>query len=355
MAGRSLVVLLDALAARFGGTAYAVLQVARALEERSDVARVVVVAQEDSIVGRDVRATDTIVPVLLPIPSARAEIVWRFVWEARHLPRLVDTHDGDVLVSFSGMVPRRPGCPVVAILANPVPFVDRSSAGGWLRRAAISRTLRFTISAYVPTEGMRSLIGAPNLKVVPLGVDHARFNPAPRPGTELLYVADFYAHKRHDLLLAAWRLMPEPRPPLRLIGNPAVDERTFAAVRAAADDPRISVDGRVGFSDLLDAYAKARAVALPSERESFAMPLAEALACGVPAVIRDDPVLRETAGPGALVVETATAPAWAAALHRVVTDDALHAELREAGVVHAQRYSWDALAAEITTDAVVRR
>lgn len=71
------------------------------------------------------------------------------------------------------------------------------------------------------------------------------------------------------------------------------------------------------------------------------MPLAEAVASGIPAVIRDDPVLRETGGPGALLVPEATPEAWAAALERIITDDALHAVLREAGLRRGQRFSWD--------------
>lgn len=347
----SLTVVLDALAARFGGTAYTVLQTARALDKHPDVGRVVVVAQEDSIVGRDVRTTPGIAPLLLRAPRSRAELLWRLRWEAHHLPRLAQGYRADVLVSFSGIVPRQPDCPVISILTNPVPFVDRATLASRLRRVAIKRTMRIASATYVPSCGMRSVVGGARVKVVPLGVDHTQFAPAPRPGSDLLYVADFYAHKRHDLLLDAWTSMREPRPRLRLIGNPLVGEGTFDAIRSRARDPRISVEGRVSFGALRAAYAGARAVVLPSERESFAMPLVEALACGVPVLVRDDPVLRETGGPGALVVQDSTATAWSQALERITTDDELHARLRAAGLEHARRFSWDAIAAAIVADA----
>lgn len=346
-----MIVMIDALAARYGGTAYAVLQLIRALERRDDVARVVVIAQRDSIVGRDIDASDVVAPILPSAPGSRLELAWRLAWETRQLPGVVAEHSANVLVSMSGMLPRRVGCPVICVLANPVPFTTRSGTPARLRRIAIKRTLRHAIVGYVPSEAMRSLVGFDGLRVVPLGVDHERFGPSERPGSELLYVADFYAHKRHDLLLEAWSMLPEPKPHLRLVGNPAVDARTFAAVRAAASDTRIHIDGRVSFRALLAAYADARALVLCSERESFALPIAEALASGVPVVIRDDPVLRETAGPGALVVADDTPVAWARALQRVLGDDVLHGNLRDAGLLHSRRFTWDAMASEIVADA----
>jgi glycosyltransferase involved in cell wall biosynthesis len=256
-------------------------------------------------------------------------------------------------VSFSGIVPRAPGCPVIAVLANPVPYADRRQIASRVRRGAIARTLRGAAATYVPTEGMRRLVGDPALKVVPLGVDHEIFRPRGdgEGGSELLCVGDFYDHKRHALLMEAWHLLPEPRPRLRMIGNPLVDPQTFAAVAAAADDDRIVIAGHVGLATLTKAYAHARALVVPSELESFGMPLVEALASGVPAVVRDDAVLRETAGPGCLPVPDDTPAAWAQAMQRLISDDELHASLRAAGIEHARRYSWETMATQIVADA----
>ncbi len=353
---RKRVLVLDALAARYGGTAYAVLQLTDAVARRDDVEAVVVVAQEESIIGRCIKASPRVEPLLLDAPLGRAELAWRVAWETACLPGLARRRGADMLVSFSGIVPRRPPCPVVCVLANPVPYADADRLGSRLRRAAIARTRRYAAASYVPSHGMQALVGDdPPTKVVPLGVDHDVFRPQAHPGDELLYVADFYAHKRHDVLLAAWERLPEPRPRLRLIGNPDVELATFAAVRRAAADDRILVEGKVSFAALLAAYGAARAVVVPSERESFSMPLAEAVSMGIPAVIRDDPVLRETAGPGGLVVPEGTPEAWAAALGRVLTDDGLHATLRGAGLLHGRRFSWDAIAAELLIDAHAAR
>ncbi len=346
-------VAVDALAARFGGTAYAALQLTDALARRDDVAGVHLVAQRDSLIGQAVRPAERVHPVLLVSPR-RGELAWRVAYESARLPGLVGRRRADVLLTLSGMLPRRPAAPVVSLLANPVPFVDGGVANR-LRRAAMHRTKRYALATYVPSTQMQEMVGGPRTRVVPLGVDFERFRPGDGPGSELLYVADFYAHKRHDLLVAAWERLSEPRPRLRLVGNPAVDPATFAAVQRLAHDPRVVVAGRVSFVELLRAFAGARALVVPSERESFCMPLAEGAACGIPAVVADHPVLRETAGPGALVVPEATAEAWASALQRILSDDALHAELRMAALDHARRFSWDAMAAEVVRDCASRR
>lgn len=183
--GGGVVVVIDALAARFGGTAYAVLQLTAALERREDVAQLVVIAQRDSIVGRSSKASARVEPLLLDAPGTRFELAWRTAWEALRLPSVVGRRSSKS---------RRPGqllrgrsassaCPVVCVLANPVPFAAPFGLASRLRRAAIARTRRFAVASYVPSTGMQSLVGDPPAKVVPLGVDRERCRPQRRPGT----------------------------------------------------------------------------------------------------------------------------------------------------------------------------
>jgi glycosyltransferase involved in cell wall biosynthesis len=70
-------------------------------------------------------------------------------------------------------------------------------------------------------------------------------------------------------------------------------------------------------------YALARATVFPSLAEGCGLPLLESLWMGVPCLCSDLPPLRENADPGGcLPVPTDDARAWAAALRRVLTDDA---------------------------------
>jgi D-inositol-3-phosphate glycosyltransferase len=99
--------------------------------------------------------------------------------------------------------------------------------------------------------------------------------------------------------------------------------------------------------ELVAAYHRARVIVVASRHESFCMPLLEAQACGVPAVARDDPVLRETGGPGTTYVAGDDVHDWSAALARLLVDDAAYADARETGLQHAAGYGWDRTATSI--------
>lgn len=346
------VIVIDALAARFGGTAYAGVQIAEALARRSDVGQVVVVARPNSIVERGVRRTAKVRRVIVTSISGRLELVQRIAWEAMRLPRIVCTHDADGLLTLAGMLPRDPGCPFVALQANPTPYEDPRGVGPAVRRWATGYTARSAHAIFVPSDHVRShLQTLPRVRTVPLGVDRRRFRPDGRTRDEVLCVADFYPHKHHQLLLDMHQRLSEPRPTLRLIGDPAVDRRCYAAVRsAAAGRGDVVVAGRVPFSELLDAYARARLFVIASDRESFCMPLAEALVAGVPAVARDYPTLRETAGPGAVYVEGDDPETWARTVSNLLSDDSALTDLRRAGAEHARRFSWDGFAERLLVE-----
>ena len=80
--------------------------------------------------------------------------------------------------------------------------------------------------------------------------------------------------------------------------------------------------------DVARLYSTARATVFPTLAEGCGLPLLESLWLGVPCVCSDLPVLRENAdGGGCLPVTLNDHTAWAVALRRILTDDALHAQL----------------------------
>lgn len=342
-------ILIDALAARYGGTAYATVQLARHLATSSKVSTVAVVARCGSIVERGLVHEKGVRCIALPVPS-RMELLQRIAWEAVRLPAVVTRDDLDVVISMSGMLPRSPGCGVMALLFNPVMY-ERHTAANLLRRWAVRRTTGRVEYVAAPSRSMAELVSASigrECAVVPLGIDHSVFAPAAAAGNEILCVADFYAHKRHDVLLDAWLLLRSPRPRLRLVGNPAVDARAHAALLARIETlperDLIALEYEVSLDRLLGAYHQARVFVMTSEHESFCMPLLESMACGVPAVVRDLPSLRETGGAGARYVESDDPAQWAAALEQLLGDSAGYEHARDAAVRAAARFSWDAFA-----------
>jgi glycosyltransferase involved in cell wall biosynthesis len=345
-------VVIDALAARYGGAAYATVQLAHLLADDPAVDEIIVLARGGSLVAEGIRPRSGLRSVVLA-KAKRFELPRRLLWEAFGLPALNRRLRTSCVLTWSGMLPRRADAPVVCYLANPVIF-ERNGAANRVRRWAVSRTARRAAHVLVPSSGMAALVTESlgrRPEVVPLGVDHNRFRPTDPPGTELLCVADLYRHKRHDVLLDAWAALPSPRPLLRLVGDPRVDDSWYRSMAAQAAQYRglgtIVMQSGLSLGHLIHAYRRARLFVLPSEHESFGLALLEAQACGVPAVVRDLPALRETGGTGTIYVAGDDAEAWASALQRLLSDDDAHAAARRAGLEHARDFSW-----KRTADAV---
>jgi glycosyltransferase involved in cell wall biosynthesis len=335
-------IVIDALAARFGGTAYATVQLARHLAARPEVAAVAVIARSGSIVERGLAHEQSITCVRLPA-AGRFELVRRTAWQALRLPAVVAREGCDAVISMSGMLPRSAGCPVIALVFNPVMY-ERAGVGNRVRRWAVRRTAQQAHHVAAPSRYMADLVSTStgrDCAVVPLGVDHDLFAPAANSGREILCVADFYAHKRHDLLLDAWLRLPSPRPLLHFVGNPAVDPvahaRLVTRIAALPEANSILLEHDLDLQRLLDAYHRARVFVMPSERESFCMPLVESMACGVPAIARALPSTRETAGAGAQYVDSDDPARWTVAVRRLIESDGEHEQARRAAIHAAAR------------------
>lgn len=346
--------VIDALAARFGGTAYAAIQTAKQLAHCGTFTEVVVVTRQGSIVANGLEAGGALRLDLLP-PIFRAELPQRVLWEAFGLPRDIAGTESTSVLTWSGMLPRRLRAPVTSFISNPLMF-QRSGLANWLRRRAMKRTAEGDTRVVAPSGTMATLasaaLGIP-VAVIPYGVDHARFCPADGPGDEVLCVADFYPHKRHDIVLDAWAGLPSPRPTLRLVGNPSVPSSVHREICARIENYRdlgtIRIDHELGLAQLTAAYRRARVFVIASEHESFCMPLLEALASGVPATARDLPALRETGGAATQYISGDDAQQWSSVIGDLIDDGRLHQRVRQSGIEHASAFTWTRTALELAS------
>ena len=81
--------------------------------------------------------------------------------------------------------------------------------------------------------------------------------------------------------------------------------------------------------------------AFPSLYEGFGWPPLESMACGIPVVASNVASLPEAVGAGGIIVDPQDWDALANGLRRVLTDAALHADLRAKGLAHAGGFSWE--------------
>ena len=137
---------------------------------------------------------------------------------------------------------------------------------------------------------------------------------------------------------------------LVLAGATGWQQESLANELAADGDGRVHLPGRVGANELEALYRGADAVAYPSLSEGFGLPVLEALAYGRPTLSSSTSSIPEVAADAALLVDPEDDDAIAAGLVRILTDEALRAELMAKGPLRAASFSW-ATTARATLDA----
>jgi len=128
----------------------------------------------------------------------------------------------------------------------------------------------------------------------------------------------------------------------------------FAQVERMGLTGRVLFPGYVEDADLPALLSGALAFVFPSLYEGFGIPVLEAGACGVPVITSNTSSLPEVAGDpsagsgeaAALLVDPHDVDAIAEAMNRLVTDEALRAELSRRGLANVQRFSWEKCARE---------
>jgi glycosyltransferase-like protein len=192
-------------------------------------------------------------------------------------------------------------------------------------------------------------------EVIPNGVAYERFartDPAVRNawrsrlGRYVLTVGGIEPRKGSLDLLEAYALLRTEHPDVRLViagGETLFDYRDYRTrweERAAELGVEPVVLGQVPDDELPTLVAAADAFAFPSLKEGFGLAAMEALAAGVPLVVRDLPVLREVFGPAARFA--ATPEDLADQLGQAL---AQHGPARRtAGRELAARHTWDTAA-----------
>ncbi|WP_025155564.1 glycosyltransferase family 4 protein [Leifsonia aquatica] len=138
--------------------------------------------------------------------------------------------------------------------------------------------------------------------------------------------------------------------PLLIAGPDRYGDGSATGVAAAAGLPedRVRALGRLDDADLAVLLSRATLFVYPSLAEGFGLPIVEAFKFGLPVIHSDDPALVEVAGGASLVVERVASPAddaayserLAAAIGRVLDDDALRERLGVLASDRARAFSW---------------
>jgi glycosyltransferase involved in cell wall biosynthesis len=195
---------------------------------------------------------------------------------------------------------------------------------------ANSTATRDALSKYLGPKPMR-------IAVAPLGIDLADVPAAPATPPYFVFVGTIEARKNHRLLLDLWQRLAaelgDRTPRLILIGQRGFGSEQNARRLCALQG---LVTERPGLPDeaMTALLRGSRALLLPSLAEGFGLPVAEALASGVPVLCSNLPALRETGGNVPDYVDPTDSDAW----HRAVLDYAADSSHRRAQL--ARLASW---------------
>jgi glycosyltransferase involved in cell wall biosynthesis len=334
------------------GRGRTVRELLRALSAREDPHRYVLYARE---------------------PWRGAELDERFQWRAiaardpwwHLLAARRANGESDVFLSTNSYLTpwflRIPAVPIVYDLATFEPsmrpnrrsaVIERLTLGRAVRRSAallaISQATADALCARFPKARDRTVVvhlGAAPAHVGALAEQQAAELPA---SGFVLAVGTLEPRKNLPRLVEAFQSLPgelQDAHPLVVVGALGWQTgETLAALRSLG--PRARMLGFVSDEALAELYARCAAFCYPSLGEGFGLPVLEAMSAGTPTITSNLSSLPEVGGDAAVYFNPYDTSSIATGIERVLTDEALRAELREQGPRRAAEFSWERFAAQ---------
>jgi len=110
---------------------------------------------------------------------------------------------------------------------------------------------------------------------------------------------------------------------------------------------KIVLTGYVVNTDLPAIYCQCRIFLYPSLRESFGIPMLEAMACGVPVITSNTSSMPEVAGNAAWIVDPFKPEEITTGMINILSDNELKNNLIQNGLTQAAKFSWKAMAEHV--------
>ena len=277
------------------------------------------------------------------------------VWEQISLPRAARKEHLDAFFSpaytapFLGRIPVVVAIHDVSFFAHPEWFSVREGVRRrWLtRRAAKHASTIITISEFSRREIVERLhVPDSRVRVIPPGICRTQGSALKtQVGAEprILFVGSLFQRRNIPELLRAFAIVAERHPAARL--DIVGDNRTFPRqkverlIEQSGAASHVRWHHYVQDAVLDDLYERARAFVFLSEYEGLGLTPLEALARGVPPVLLDTPVARESCGDAALYSGGAALDT-ARVIETALFDEAVRARILAAAPATLQKYEW---------------
>lgn len=310
-------------------------------------------------------------------------------WEQVTLPRAAQRLGLDLLHCTSNTAPVRTGPPLVLTLHDiiylePGGLFSRSKSsyqnlGALYRRLVVPPVVRRSAALITVSEFEKERIAARFPQAAArLHAIHNGISDAFRPDWDAERQAQVRARHRlsGDFLLFLGNTDPKKNLRNLLIGYAGYVRQSGTPVPLVVVDYREELLHQKlaewGISDIashliLPGYLKREELALfyamaalflyPSRRESFGLPILEAMASGTPVITSTTSSMPEVAGGAALLVDPEQPEEITAAIIRLLDDPGERRRLTQAGLRRAAQFSWKAMAEQVLMvyDEVLRR
>lgn len=205
----------------------------------------------------------------------------------------------------------------------------------------------------VPEDKVSVIYEAANSTAQPMDKERARARVREKYGINgdfILFVSTIEPRKNLPTLLAAYsKLRDQYKSEARLVvaGHKGwLTEEVDQAMAKYTLAGQVCFLGAVPTQELAYLYNAARVFALPSFYEGFGLPPLEAMASGTPVIVSNVSSLPEVVGDAGILLDPNDVDGWTVALHRVLAEKELRAEMSIKGLKRAEHFSWDRAARE---------
>ena len=305
----------------------------------------------------------------------------RFFWEQKEIPRLIRQTKADVLLSAGNFAVRNSPVPQILLSRNSLytspdfrrDLRRRGEYRMWADtriKGIIARTsIRRAQLTLAPSEAFARELriwAGHEVEVLHHGFDRDYFfrDETPLPSeihnklsksegsARLLFVSHYNYYRNFETLLRAVALLKQSCPsksvqlfltcelaPGKNPGSYRTDEAEGLLQELQIADSVVEL-GAIPYPQLHHVYSACDAYVTPAYTETFAHPLVEAMACGLPIVASDLPVHREITDGAALFFEKFSPSDLAEKIAQLLDSPTLQADLRKRGLHRAENFSW---------------
>ncbi|MBK9330108.1 MAG: glycosyltransferase family 4 protein [Sphingobacteriales bacterium] len=324
----------------------------------------------DRTPSREFIFSENIRPVVVS-PQARHPFLW-YCWFEHSIPKALKEIDADLFISTDGYASLSTKVAQIVTIhdlgfehyPHHTPFLVRNYYRHYTPRFCRKAEKIVAVSAFTKNDIIRNYsIDNDKIEVVYNGVESFQASGSHQEMKSLMnqfnikdtpyfiFIGAIHPRKNVLQLLKAFELFKsefQSDHQLVIVGRNAwmnlEVENYFQQMESKQDVIRIESIER---SQLMSLLGNAFALIYPSLFEGFGIPIAEAMAAGIPVITSTTSSMPEVAGDAAVLVNPNSTEEIAAAMQLLITDPARRNELIEKGKERAKTFNWDISAKKV--------